>query len=236
MTLLIAAGVCTWGGYWLVATNAYSFIRAKASSTPLLECPSDLVVSASEGETHAEFRFQMANRGGGPLTISRIETNCACLGPVRIDGDARARVSAMTMLPGERVDMSVRARLSLTANGSFRNHVTLHTNDPQRPTHTIIAVVTGLRGGVFATPAAADFGSVKVGKRATKVINVWNCPAGLTFEKVATSNPAIATGRITWNPAAGGALADKDNLVKCRVRAGGEHATLEIRVRCNKEV
>ncbi|MFO0808663.1 MAG: DUF1573 domain-containing protein [Gemmataceae bacterium] len=191
---VFAAGLCTWAGYWLVASRSYSVIRANIGSLPLLECPGRVEMGAGIAESAVDVRFTIANRGGGTLAVTRVVTNCSCTGLSRIVDGRRARVSAMDLSPGECADVVLNVPLKPTASGSLTSHVTLHTNDPDKPVHVVEAVVTDLHGGVFAAPATASFGAVKVGVRVAKVVSLLD--SGMRsrqISRVSSSDPSVVT-------------------------------------------
>jgi hypothetical protein len=164
--VIMCAGVAVLVGMGLAAR---SFLSANAP--PAIEFPSALQLGELDLGKIATGRLAIANRGGSALRIGSVRTSCSCSGVEReVDGDMQ-EVTALTIPPGESVDLQVRVAARGIPGQPMRTVLGFRTNDPCQPEGRIDIVVSRIRG-LVSTPAAVVFGLVILGRDSTQVVAV----------------------------------------------------------------
>lgn len=143
-----------------------------AAGNAVLVCPTHLDLGERELGEQVVARFPIANKGTESLSISNIQTTCACAGIEREENGATVRVSQLRIEPGESVPVSIRLMARGEPEGAARYRVQFDTNDPMARTFPLELFIPRIRSGVLATPATIDFGKVLAGEVVRSSIKV----------------------------------------------------------------
>ena len=155
---------------------------------PALECPEMLDLGERDRGEIALCQFRVRNSGRALLTLDQFQTSCSCTGIERtVDGHS---VGVRSVELGPKQDLELTARMAISAPQGQSQVVYVHfrTNDPAEPAHHIQIVVPRVRGGVYALPKAVVFGSIRVGDRAVRVLDLYD--TGMIGRQVATAQQA----------------------------------------------
>jgi hypothetical protein len=157
---------------------------------PILEYPTLINMGNHDrGEVVFE-RFQVKNVGHAPLELTEFQTSCSCAGVEReVDGTIE-RLRSVTLAPGHSVELLVRLGVAVRPGESQLVHIGFTTNDPLRPAATIDVVVPTVTGGIWAEPKAVILGSVLLGGKISRIVNLYDdCKSGRQIESVRSTNP-----------------------------------------------
>jgi hypothetical protein len=141
--------------------------------------------------------FSIANRGGRPLTIDDVRTNCSCTGMERIQDGHYVRIESLTLNAGEEARLFMRVSVrGAPAGGAMVNIVEFHSNDPLQPVGHIEAVVSRVSRGVSISPGSVVFGTVPLGHSVRHLLDVRDTAVPpRSIERVSSTNPARVSVR-----------------------------------------
>src|SRR6266446_3874664 len=129
-------------------------------SRPILECPEQIDLGEQETGKVATGHLSISNLGTAPLVIDDVQTGCSCGGlEQEIEGQYR-RLNSLEIAPREKVELAVRFAVNGRPGISRTLRVVFRTNDPNRPSATIEAIISKLKGGVATVPASVVLGTV----------------------------------------------------------------------------
>lgn len=113
--------------------------------------------------------FVIENKGGSPLTITRVRTCCGC---------TITNPSNKTILPGKTTTLT--AQLSLhRRRGSQKKSITIYSNDPASPRYRLY--LEGIaKVEIEIRPYSLKFGSLTTGQSLTKIVTL-KCNSKLPF-------------------------------------------------------
>ena len=162
ISLLSARACASRAGSYLAATGVLRRAWSEnIKNDPRIEYPARLDLGNHEVGEIAITRFTIANRGGGELVIDDIHSNCSCTGMEREQDGRYGRVNSLRLKAGEQANLVMRVSVrGVPIGAEMLNAVEFQTNDPDRPTGRIEAVVRFVSGGVSATPQSIIFGTV----------------------------------------------------------------------------
>ncbi len=165
-------------------------LRTLARIGPVLECPATLDLGKRELGEVALSRFTIANRGGGQLEITGVQSNCSCSG-LEQERDGRfVRLESLRLSAGEKAEVVMRVLVQGTPGIPNRTGVRFLTNDPDRPEMAIEAVVSRVMAGVTTIPTSASFGTLSLGVEGRQVLDVFDSSKKpRAMERVASRNP-----------------------------------------------
>lgn len=103
----------------------------------------------------------IANRGGRPLELGKPTTTCGCQKP---------RLARTVLAPGESTELVLEQQAQATV-GPFQHLIWVPSNDPATPAATLV-VFGQVSRGVAIRPDPLDFGAVRSGEEAMRVIEV----------------------------------------------------------------
>jgi hypothetical protein len=140
---------------------------------PVAEFPAEIDLGKRERGEIAVAAFTVANRGGAELLMEGFQSNCSCSGIERRKGSEFVRLDSLRLQPGEEVELQMRVSVRGVPIGArARNGVQFRTNDPDKPSGQIDAVITQVTGGVFTVPDKVVVGAVPVGTTVRHVFQV----------------------------------------------------------------
>lgn len=165
-------------------------LRTLARIGPVLECPETLDLGKRELGEVALSRFTIANRGGGQLEITGVQSNCSCSGLEQERNGNLVRLESLRLGAGEKAEVVMRVLVEGTPGIPRRTGVRFRTNDPDRPKMAIEAVVSKVMAGVTTIPTSASFGTLALGGEGRQVLDVFDSSRKpRAMERVASRNP-----------------------------------------------
>jgi hypothetical protein len=160
----------------LLSTTSCSHVsnpEINGPTHPVAVFPVEIELGQRERGEVAIASFTLANRGGAELVLEDFQSNCSCSGIERLQGNEFVRLDVLRVKPGEEVELRMRVSVRGAPVGArARNGVRFRTNDPDKPTGQIDAVINQVTGGVFTVPESVVIGSVKVGTKVRHVFEV----------------------------------------------------------------
>jgi hypothetical protein len=171
-------------------TAATRYAWDKWFGVPILECPRNLDLGEKKRGEIAIGHFQVKNVGKDVLYLDEFQTSCSCAGVEQeIDGK-RLRIKTLSLAPAQEAQLSVRLGVGVRPGQSQRVQVFFATNDPDHPKWLMEVLVSRVKGGCFADPSAAIFGSLSPGEKSTRIIDLYdNGTPGRRIEKIYATHP-----------------------------------------------
>jgi hypothetical protein len=214
----------------LVAAVGYAARGHVPVAPPAIDFPETIELGELDQGQVVSQGLSISNRGGSPLQIGNVRTNCSCSGLEReVEGTAES-VTELTIPPGEAVDLRVRLAVRGTPGLPLRTTLAFGTNDPLRPVGQIDLVVSRIRG-VASNPTAVVFGTVPVGRDPQQVVELRDLAGDrLAVERVSCSDTERFAARVLPNDE------NSPNLVRIEVTArtaASGTASGEMRVEVN---
>jgi hypothetical protein len=146
--------------------------------------PSSINLGARDRGEIVISRFEVRNTGGGDLLVDDLMTSCSCAG-VEQEVDGRfLRVMSLRIPPGMRKELVLRIAVGAPVGESQSVQLLFHSNDPAHSNGQIDVTIPLVTGGVFAIPRAVVFGSLRVGERVKRVVDLYD--AGTPGHQIAT--------------------------------------------------
>ncbi len=142
---------------------------------PILVCPSELDLGEHEIGAVVIGRLEVANRGGQPLVIENVSTNCSCTGLEEEQNGNYVRVDRLVVAPGAVVPLIARLSVRGFPIGSRGSTtISFDTSDPERPRYNISIVVARVKGGVQPVPDTAVFGTLAIGSEQKRIVHLFD--------------------------------------------------------------
>lgn len=157
---------------------------------PVAEFPAHIDLGDRQPNEAVTATLPLANPGDRELVVSDIDTSCSCAG-LEVEQDGRpARVTGLTLPPGDRIDLTFRLAVGVPPGQGQQVLIRFNTNDPKVPAARVIATVPRVVGRPSAVPAEVAFGAVALGRPAAERFAVRaNAVPGLRVVRVASSRP-----------------------------------------------
>jgi hypothetical protein len=195
------AAVVTMGLFagWLCLGKGQS--ESRASAVPRIDFPSH--VDAGEQESAKIFLcpLAIANLGTAPLEIHNIRTDCTCSGLGRVKNDEFLRLEKLSLEPGQRADLAIRAVVKGTNGSAARHVIQFLTNDPLHPHADIEMVVPRIKAGFILSPSSVMFGSIQPTPGPASVVEVYDDRAQVRkIERVTSSRPDQFSAQLLPEP------------------------------------
>lgn len=176
--------------YLLSVSGIFLLFTSAAMGAPIASVDNPVFDfgAVSQGK-HVDHVFILKNKGDSVLNIGNVSTSCGC---------TVADVSTRSIPPGKHSE--IRASFNSTNfSGNINKSVTIQTNDPKTPAHTLI-----LKGSVFeeisVTPKQLNLGEIKIGARKDASITITNSgkqPVTLTSVKSTMPQMLVKTKKTT---------------------------------------
>lgn len=205
LVLTVAGGSALLAGGWLLLTGH----AVPPSVGPVAEFPAHIDLGERQPGEAVTAILPLTNTGDRSLVIDQISTSCSCAG-LEVEQNGRpARLTELTLPPGERVGLTFRLAVGVSPGEAQRVAIGFRTNDPRHPAAQVIATVLRVVGRPSAVPAELAFGSVPLGRTAVETFGIRaNAVLGLRVVRVASSRPERLTA--TLRPADADAVARVD--------------------------
>lgn len=167
------------------------FFVPQPPKPPAINCPELLDLGERELGEELVAEVPIKNTGGQPLIFGNVRTSCTCSGLNRKKGNDFYSVSEWTIQPGQEeiayLRMTVRG---VTVNSELAVAVRFTTNDPNWPERTLIAKVRRVWGGTTHSPESVNFGTVLVGRKAERIVHLWDASnPPRRIDRVVSTNP-----------------------------------------------
>ncbi len=178
---------------------------------PVAEFPAHIDLGERQPNEAVTAVLPVANTGDQPLVLDDIQTSCSCAG-LEVEQNGRpARLTELTLPPGERIDLTFRMAVGVPPGQAQQVSIGFRTNDPRIPTGRVTAVVSRVIGRPSASPSELAFGSVGFGRPAAEQFTIRpNAVPGLRVVRAVSSRPERFTAEVV--PAA-----DADTVAQIRV-------------------
>jgi hypothetical protein len=188
------------GGYLATSGRPNSLWAAAFGTDPAISYPAELDLGEHEIGDQILTPFVIMNRGNGELLVDGIESSCSCTGmEIQKDGDF-VRLESFRVKPHEQIELAIRVSVpSGVAGEKMTNFVFFHTNDPLHKECTISAVVQRVYAGVSSFPHSVAIGTVAVGGRITRLVEIRDTALkARRVNRVTSSDPSRVSAR--WLP------------------------------------
>ena len=121
---------------------------------PVIEYPDVIDLGERLVNELVPSQFQISNRGGQELSITQVQSSCACGRLYRDIGGESEVIEQLLLSPGERADMSIHTLIKAASAGTFNQTMSFLTNDPNKPEGRITIVYRTASGGLRFHPTA----------------------------------------------------------------------------------
>ncbi len=189
--LLLALGVAC-----QEATPRHGANGTAPAGSPLLVCPTEVLLGEKTIGDHVDGVFVVANQGEGPLEVQQFRKTCNC-GQVEVEEGGTFYPADRVMVPAGQ-SRRLRMRLAVVghAGGQSRQRLEFATNDPKQPQVAVEFLVERVLGTVSATPDRWTFGKVLQGTPLSATFEVRD-PAEFPrkVDKIEASHPQISVTR-----------------------------------------
>lgn len=139
----------------------------------------------------ADHTFPVLNRGDGDLIINTVVSDRPEFGVVWPS-------FPQDVVPGGSLEVTL--SFMPAALGLFTGSITIHSNDPDEPTVTILLSGTGVSPEIEVSSFSHDFGRVAVGKSAEWGLVVFNKGTGdLVVDTVSSDSPDFAADPVSFS-------------------------------------
>ncbi|HZU37793.1 MAG TPA: DUF1573 domain-containing protein, partial [Gemmataceae bacterium] len=139
----------------------------------VLECPETIELGEQDWGMQVTARFDIRNIGHSVLAIDQIRTNCVCSSIDQDGEDGKpVPVETLNISPGARARVLLRVNIRSQVGAPFRSAVLFRTNDPSHPEARIEVASPNVRGGVTPVPTRVDFGTVRPGESASRLLEI----------------------------------------------------------------
>src|SRR5205085_1794343 len=139
--------------------------------------PPSLDLGPQDRGAVAVARFEIRNAGRGELIVDRFQSSCSCAGVEREERGELVRVKSLHIPPRGRAELVVRINVGAPIGESQPVQIVFRTNDPASSLGQIDLLVPLVTGGVFSSPRAVVFGSLRVGEVARRVVDLYDAGA-----------------------------------------------------------
>ena len=185
--MVVLAGLCTIASLIL---RPEDFAAKSADPMAKMECPAILDLGQREEGEQIAKQFVIGNLGDGELIITNIRTSCSCTGLEYENNGNYVRPNKL-QIPGHS-ERKVAMRVSVRGQpgATIRNRVEFDTNDPEKTTYSIEAVISNMRGGVRAVPTGVIIGTLHIGESSRSVLDIIDdAITPRSIENVSSSDP-----------------------------------------------
>jgi len=157
-----------------VVAGVANWARSKFQAGPTLDCPARVDLGTREVGEMATAVFQVHNRGGKPLWVGNIRTECSCVGVEREQEDGTfQKVEECWLNPREVVRFAARVAIRGTPGREIINRIHFSSNDPDRLENDLDIVVPSVRG-LLVEPNSFIFGHRLVGTPCVSEVDIYN--------------------------------------------------------------